>query len=822
LSLHRGIALFLAAILFAALPNAAAADPPSSFDLRDVNGQRLVTGVRSQTGGTCWTHGAMAAMEGNLLMTGAWEANGEIGEPNLAEYHLDWWNGFNRHWNEDIDPPTGSGLVVHEGGDYLVTAAYLSRGGGAVREIDGQSYAVPPARSDASYHIYYPRDIEWYTAGPDLSRINAIKEAIMTHGVLGTCICYEGAFITASYTFYQPPTSTKLPNHAVAIIGWDDNKVTQAPSRGAWLCKNSWGESWADSGYFWVSYYDKYCCQEPTMGAVSFVDVEPIAYDHIYYHDYHGWRATKEDASEAMNVFTIDAGEVLRAVSFFTAADSVSYTVRAYDSFEDGELLDPLAERSGTIAHRGFHTVGLASPVPFPEADEVFLYLSLSDGGQPYDATSDVPVLLGASYRVIVESSASPGESYYRDGGDWVDLTTLDPSANFCIKALTNDAGLRVTPGTDLRSSGPEGGPFQPAEASLTLEYLGGVAADYRVTVDTGADWLTLDGETNGTLEPGTPAEVTARLNEGAEALSAGTHTATIRLTDLTNHLGDTTRAFRLSVGDPSLAYSWTLDEDPGWTTEGKWAFGTPRGDGGEYGEPDPTSGHTGNYVYGYNLRGDYENWLGEENLTTRAFDCTGLSSVSLRFWRWLGVEESLYDHAYVRVSNDSLHWLTVWENGVLITDPEWTQVAYDISGVADDEPTVYVRWTMGPTDGGWAYCGWNIDDVEIWALANADTSGPDLPPLTEVRLDQNRPNPFNPSTTIGFALPAPGRARLAVYSVSGRLVAVLTDRDYGSGPHSVTWSGVDASGEEVTSGVYFLRLETGGDVRTRKIVLVR
>jgi MYXO-CTERM domain-containing protein len=303
----------------------------------------------------------------------------------------------------------------------------------------------------------------------------------------------------------------------------------------------------------------------------------------------------------------------------------------------------------------------------------------------------------------------------YGDGGvEMFDTWVLfgDPSLRV-VGVVLPPSGISVKPYRGLQAAGPSGGPFDPSEVVYTVHNYSSTAVDLEVRF--AVPWISV-APTLGTIEPDAELDITVSINDYAALLADGSYADTIEFVNTTDHDGDTTRAVSVVVGEPTAAYSWPLDEDPGWTVEGAWAFGAPLGGGGEYGSPDPTSGHTGEFVYGYNLAGSYAPGIPAHDLTTTAIDCTGLHDVSLHFWRWLGVESSWFDHAVVSVSTDGEIWSSVWENSDTVDDSGWVEQQIDLSEYADDQPTLYLRWTMGPVDTYIEYCGWNIDDIELRA----------------------------------------------------------------------------------------------------------
>jgi hypothetical protein len=95
-------------------------------------------------------------------------------------------------------------------------------------------------------------------------------------------------------------------------------------------------------------------------------------------------------------------------------------------------------------------------------------------------------------------------------------------------------------------------------------------------------------------------------------------------------------------------------------------------------------------------------------------------------------------------------------------------------------------------------------------------------PSASSFALEQNHPNPFNPSTAIRFTLAAKSYASLRVYDVSGKLVATVLSRELPAGPQRVIWDGKNHRGESVATGVYFYSLTAGSQKATKKMVLLR
>jgi hypothetical protein len=274
--------------------------------------------------------------------------------------------------------------------------------------------------------------------------------------------------------------------------------------------------------------------------------------------------------------------------------------------------------------------------------------------------------------------------------------------------------GLSVGPRTAMEFSGEREGPFEPAELSYTLTNQGPGSISY--TVSSSASWLSIDGAEGTLAEEASVAVHFAIDASQLEGLNNGTHTAEVTFVDESGLASDRVLPVTLSLGSPEIAYSWDMSVDPGWAREGSWAFGIPAGLGG-----DPSSAATGDNVLGFNLNGVYLNNRPALHLITEALDCSNLRETRLSYQRWLGVESNSFDNASIEISTDSIEWTTVWQNGSAdLIESAWSQQVVDIAAIADGNATVYLRWTMGRTDGSVQFGGWNIDDVSISGFSDA------------------------------------------------------------------------------------------------------
>jgi len=185
--------------------------------------------------------------------------------------------------------------------------------------------------------------------------------------------------------------------------------------------------------------------------------------------------------------------------------------------------------------------------------------------------------------------------------------------------------------------------------------------------------------------------------------------------------------------GTQTLFYDG-FETNTGWTFgggNGEWQIGTPNNCGGDYGNPDPNGAYAGTKVLGNDLTGtgsypcDYEAYLSATYATSPVINCSGAGNVQLSFRRYLNVEQPLYDGASILASANGTSFTQIWASTATITDSAWSLQTYDISGVADGQSTVYIRFQIDKSDSSWQYSGWNIDEVTVTGYVDSPcTSG--------------------------------------------------------------------------------------------------
>jgi C1A family cysteine protease len=311
---------------------------PSKFDLRTVNG---VTPVRNQgVCGSCWTFATMASLESYLKYkkSQTWD----FSEQDLNQYH-------------------GFAIPECEGGHALMSTAYLTRWSGPVKEED-----VPYPYVSATPGAALVKHVQkvWFLPNP--KNINAIKTAVYNYGAMYIAFYWNSSYYKSTTKAYYC-NSTNHANHAVAIVGWDDNFPkenfkTQPPGNGAFIVKNSWGTSWGENGYFYLSYYDKTLDE-----AVSFYDAQPTSnYQRIYEYDPFGLVSAigcGSDTAWGANIFLASSNaDLIKAVGFYALVPNTQYTIYIYDNLADfrnprsGTLKQTV---SGTASKPGYITVSV-------------------------------------------------------------------------------------------------------------------------------------------------------------------------------------------------------------------------------------------------------------------------------------------------------------------------------------------------------------------------------------------------------------------------------------------------------------------------------
>ena len=409
-----------------------------------------ITSIKNQNPyGTCWAHAAMASAEADLWKKGLADSTIDLSEWQLAYFFY--------HTVEDpLGGTAGDSVTVvtdssaedylDRGGNQQLATYRLATWQGVTQEEDAPYSTVYNDRTktldDALAYgkdAYHLENAYWVS----MKDRDIVKQLIMEYGACAASYYHDSAYFNSSSQWNRSeplaeykPTGTST-NHAITIVGWDDNYSkdnfgTYKPSsNGAWLCKNSWGSNWSKDGLFYISYEDS-----PNLnGNAYFYDYGTgDNYDYNYQYD-GGVGLSTYSVANAANVYTANSAETLKAVGFYTEDVQYTCTIKIYKNCTGNPVSGTLVStQTATEPYAGFHTVVLDTPVDLNAGDtySVVVYQTTSSG------TPKVPIDVSFSWNWLTGvSSAKTGQSFISSSGSyWQDVSAS--GYNCRIKAYTD------------------------------------------------------------------------------------------------------------------------------------------------------------------------------------------------------------------------------------------------------------------------------------------------------------------------------------------------------------------------------------------------
>jgi uncharacterized repeat protein (TIGR02543 family) len=473
---------------------------PSSYRTADL------PRVRDQSPyGACWAFSTLGLMEMSLIKQ---NYSLDLSEFNLAYYA---WNS-NLDGVDPLGGTTGDTMKMNSslgymnyGGNYDIAAQTLMNWSGAVLETTAPYPAEGKDLSTLTKGAQYTDDVTHLKEAYALSLSGdreLVKKAIQDNGGVGISIDYESEFYNAkTYAFYCGYTDRDI-NHAVTIVGWDDNfaasnftssNSTSPSANGAWLIRNSWGDNdntYSAAGYFWLSY------ENHSMNDTAYVfKADETMYSNNYQYDgnnYYsaGYYEESVPSVTAANIFTAKANtggtESLKAVTIdLVYMVNAGYQIDIYRDLTDsanpesGEKVTA-AETSGTLTAEGYYTIPLNNEVMLNEGSKfsVVVTLSKSSGNAYFAIESSSPS--GLSDYTATASSAA-GQSFVKSGTSWTD-EGASGDGNFRIKALTDNVATTTLTLTGTTSS------YDLSDTRKILLYKTGLIDEQSVKSDAESD----------------------------------------------------------------------------------------------------------------------------------------------------------------------------------------------------------------------------------------------------------------------------------------------------------------------------------------------